>query len=305
MKKSIFELAALVGLAAVSATLFSCSTKVETTVLTSSNVRVSVRTFDIGQTDYASGVSTRADANDPFKRLAFKVFDSDGKAVYETTQCYTDEGFGNVSFLLPEGTYTFVAVGHNVSTGVTDATVVADIASALVATLPEQNIVDVFCATKQVTVLPAQDLQFSMSLPRVNSKFKLVMTDAIPLDASTMEFVLNESGSESTAAHSIDPSSGFATANRQYVRTFDVSGNTGISNQSISINLLLTGATQDIDVLVTAFDANGDVIIARNIDAVPMSQNRITTATGVFFNSETGGSISVNSTWDTGASITY
>jgi len=299
-----FALAALVGLAAISA--FSCSKDLETPeIQTASRVKLKVQAFDIDQSGFSSG-RTKADSKDPFKRLAFKVFNEDGVAVFDTTQCYTQTGFGSVDFLLPEGTYTFVAVGHNVSTDkASDSTVVASISSVDAVTLPEQNIVDLFSATKEVTILPAKDSSISMSLPRVNTKFKLVMTDAIPANAATMEFVLNANGTESTADHTIDPSTGFASSDRQYVRTFDVSSAAGKTGQSISINLLLTAVTKDIDVMITAYDANEDVIISRLLEDVPMKQNRITTATGVFFNSEASATFSVGTTWDTEHAITY
>lgn len=77
------------------------------------------------------------------------------------------------------------------------------------------------------------------------------------------------------------------------------------SGQSISANLLLTAATQDIDIMITAYDANEDVIISRYIEAVPMKQNRITTATGIFFKSETAANFSVNTDWDAETAISY
>jgi len=286
MKHNNFiSLAALVGLAAISATFASCSKTSEgPSSKGTSRISLNVQAFDIDQSRFPSG--TKADASDPFKRLAFKVFDSNGTSVFETTQCYDDEGFGTADFLLAEGTYTFVAVGHNVSSDkASDKTVVASITSPSVATLPEQNIVDVFSATKEVVVEASEDLDVSMTLPRTNSKFKLVMTDAIPLNASTTEFVLNANGTESSEAHSINPSTGFASSDRQYVRTFDVTKAAGKSGQSISVNLLLTAVTQDIDIQITAYDSNEDFIISRLLEDVPMALNRITIASGIFFKS--------------------
>jgi len=309
MKHNNFiALAALVGLAAISVTsmVSSCSKELEVPDIQSpTRISLNVQAFDISQTGYPSE-KTKGDIPASFKRLAFKVFDSNGTAVFDTTQVCTQTGFGSIDFLLKEGTYTFVAVGHNVSADkASDPTVVADIASSTLATLPEQNVVDVFCATKQVTVTDADDLTVSMSLPRANSKFTLVMSDEIPTDAKEMEFVLNAAGSETTDTPSLSPSTGFSTSDRQYVRTFDISKVTGKKGQSIGMNLLLIAGTQDIDVQATAYDSNGDVIISRYLEDIPMKQNRVTIATGIFFKAEISSSFSVIDDWDTEKPVTY
>lgn len=316
MKNINHKLAALVGLAAISAFSISCSSKIQDNLETSqensptqnslSKVTLNISAFDIGQSNFPMQTPTRANTSDPFKRLAFKVFNSNGTAVFDTVQHYTQDGFGTISFLLPDGTYTFVAVGHNVSSDkISDTTVVANIESPLLATLPEPNVPDVFCATSQVIVQPAQDFTKTMTLTRSNSKFSIVMSDAIPAGTKLMEFVLNAAGAETDSIPSISPTTGYATSNRQYIRTFDVSKAVGKKNQSIGMNLLLTDQTQTIDIMATAYNDNGDVIISRYLEDIPMRQNRITTATGVFFNAESTASITVDTTWNPDHQLTY
>lgn len=299
-----FAIAVLIGLAT---TFTSCSHDEIYSSSEKSKVSLTLHHFGIENAPF-----TRASKTQAPHRIVFKAFDSSGKAVYDSTQVSSQEGFGSLSFELSPGAYTFVAVAHDVAlTGSPaapnpDRSVAASIVSPSQATVPEPLIQDTFCDTLNVTIKPGVPFASGMTLPRVISKFKLTINDALPAGTAKIKFILNSSASAASGNPSFDPSTGFALENRQYVRSFDIAdGSIGKSGVSLSVSLLLTAETQDIDVTAAAYDAEGNLIISHELKDVPMKQNRITVAKGNFFTATGGGSFSFSTEWDADAEINY
>ena len=240
----------------------------------------------------------------------FKAFDALGAVAYQTSQASGQEGFGVLDFELSPGSYTFVAVAHDLSSAALAAdeggNVAASINSAQEAVLPEGDVADCFCDTLNVTIKPGVPFASGMTLPRVISKFKLTINDALPAGTAKIKFILNSSAAAASGNPSFDPSTGFALKDRQYVRSFDIGdGSIGKSGVSLSVSLLLTAETQDIDVTAAAYDAEGNLIISHELEDVPMKLNRTTVAKGNFFTATGGGSFSFSTDWDADEEISY
>lgn len=301
MKNVLFALAAPVGLAAL---LSSCSVRVNLSDdLSKSVVTVSMRTFSVSESDIP--VSTKATDVSLPDRLVFKAIDSSGKSVYECQQVAGQDDYGSVSFELSPGSYSFVAVAHGVSSQSVGSDVAASIQSASRVVMPEDVVFDTFCGTKSVTVLPATDFVADMNLPRVNSRFFIEVTDALPVGIARFEIRVNAGGAEAQGNAGINPENGFAIDDRCYVRSYDVSGYVGKTNRKFGANLFLTGTTQSVDVVATAYDSDGGVIASHELNDITLRQNRMTTAQGKFFQSSGAGSFTFNTLWETESTVTY
>ena len=297
-----FTFAVLIGLAT---TITSCSRDEVYSTSEKSRVSLSLRHFGIEQ-----DAITRASAEQDPHRIVFKAFDASNAVAFETTQASGQEGFGVLDFELSPGSYTFVAVAHDLSSAALAAdeggNVAASLNSAQETVLPEADVADCFCDTRNVTIKPGVPFASGMTLPRVISKFKLTINDAIPAGTAKIKFILNSSASAAEGNPSFDPSTGFALEDRQYVQNFDIrEASIGLSGVSLTVNLLLTDETQDIDVTAAAYDAKDNLIISHELKDVPMKQNRITVAKGNFFTATGGGSFSFSTEWDADAEINY
>ena len=300
-----YVLAALVGLAAISISCQREQIHFESGETGKSQVQLDVRAFGIEQSAF-----TKAGGGKDPHRIVFKAFDASSAVAYQTSQASGQEGFGVLDFELSPGAYTFVAVAHDLSSAALAAdeggNVAASLNSAQEAVLPEGDVADCFCDTLNVTIKPGVPFASGMTLPRVISKFKLTINDALPAGTTKIKFILNSSADAAEGNPSFDPSTGFALENRQYVRSFDIGdGSIGKSGVSLSVSLLLTAETQDIDVTAAAYDAEGNLIISHELKDVPVKLNRTTVAKGNFFTATGGGSFSFSTKWDADAEISY
>ncbi len=280
-----YVLAALVGLAAV---FSSCSVKEDLAVSGKSEVFLDLRGFGLKQSSL-----TKASEGQAPHRIVFKAFDSSDAVVYETVQTSSDEGFGSLSFELSPGAYTFVAVAHDVSNAVTNPTVAASIASPSQATVPEALIQDTFCKTLQVTIEPGKSFSAGMTLERIISSFEIYLNDKVPEGTKMFKIVANTSGSAASGNASFNPSTGLATADRQYVREVDISAGIGIAKNHIGLNLFLNSDEEEkIDITATAYNTEGQMIASHTLEDVPMKRNCLTTARGNFFTAGGSGTLS-------------
>lgn len=299
-----FALAALVGLAAI---FSSCSVKENLAVCEKSEVYVDLREFGLERSSLTKASETQAP-----HRIVFKAFDSSGKAVYDSTQVSSQEGFGSLSFELSPGTYTFVAVAHDVAllsakpdVPNPDPTVAASIASKEQATVPEPLIQDTFCDTLNVTIEPGVPFAAGMSLPRIISSFEIYLNDMTPTGTKMFKIVANTAGSAASGNASFNPSTGLATADRQYVKEVDISKGIGIAGNHIGLNMFLNADEEDIDITASAYDADGNLIISHELKGVPMKRNCFTVARGNFFTAGGSAALSFLTEWGTERSMEY
>lgn len=290
-----FASLALVGLAAV---LASCSVK-EDHIYRKSNVSVNLQTFNISQSPM-----TKATAEEPPHRIVFKAIASDNSTAYETVQRSDQTGYGTLNFELAPGEYDFVAVAHDVAKS-SDTTSLVSITSASLASFPDTLVQETFCAVKHITISPSTSFSTSMTLPRVVSCFRLIMNGTFPTEAKTIKLVANPSVTHTTDLPTFDPSTGLASTGRQWIKTADSSKSAGKQDLGIKIYLFLTAVEQNIDIVATAYDAQGAEIVSHTFSDIPMKQNRMTVASGDFFNGSGSGSFTFNTDWEADSEISY
>lgn len=303
LQSNHYMLAALVGLAAI---FSSCSVKEDLAVCEKSEVHLDLLGFGLERSSLTKASETQAP-----HRIVFKAFDSSGKAIFDSTQVSSQEGFGSLSFELSPGTYTFVAVAHDVAlTGNPaapnpDPTVAASVASKEQATVPEPLIQDTFCDTLHVTIEPGVPFAAGMTLERIISSFEIYLNDKVPAGTKMFKIVANTSGSAASGKASFNPSTGLASTDRQYVKEVDISAGIGRPNNHIGLNLFLNADEENIDITASAYDAEDNLIVSHELKDVPMKRNCLTVARGNFFTAGGSGTLSFLTDWSTEHELGY
>lgn len=297
LHSNFFALTALVGLAVG---LTSCTEKEELPAVdTKSLVTLDLRAFGLEDAPF-----TKATGEQPPQRIVFKAISADTTA-YEASQKTGDAGYGTLNFELSPGTYKFVAVAHDMSKNATAQTPSASIDSATKVTMPEELVQDAFSLVKDVTIKPGVAFSEAMNLPRVISNFEIYMNDQLPAKVKNFKIVANVAGAQESGCAVFDPSTGFAKANRQWVKEVDISASAGRKDTHIGINLFLTAASQTMDITCTAFDTDGKEIIKHELKNVEMKQNRKTIARGIFFSAGGSASFTFSTNWDNSSEVEY
>lgn len=280
-------------------TLVSCNSHEDLLVESKSMVHVNISTFDYTQEDFQS----RAAASDAVSRIAFAVFDASGNRVESISQAKgTDGNFGTITCELDPGTYTFVAVGHRVTTADAAADVVAEISSPTLATLPEYGITDTFSGAKTIEVKPHTDIDLALTLPRIVTLFSLYTLDPVPSNVSSMTLEFNPtseyslSDTDPKVFASFNPTTGLATQKWHHSVTLDATSFHGESSAYFNYYTLLTADEQNLDITITAYDSEGGEVLSRTLTA-PMKRNRKTTAQGRFFSAPLDQALQFNNTW--------
>lgn len=277
-------------------TLLSCTQPViEDVVKQKSHVTVDVRAFYFELEEFGSNTRT---GSSPATRLSFAVFDSEG-ALVETVihQKSSSETFGTIKMELFPGEYQMVAVAHN-----GDADV--EIKSVTSVILPGFTFTDTFAKVQSLTVESGKDNSLSMNLPRLTSAFVLRLTDTPPADAKEIQVVVNTGGIEPTSLE-IDPTSGLAKNNWRQACTIPIGDLVAGNDVPIYFIGLFQTEPWPVTVKATAYATDGTEIIIHTINNVPLVANQKTIATGNFFKSQSSGTFTINSTWDTDKEISY
>ena len=201
--------------------------------------------------------------------------------------------FGTASFQLEEGDYTLVVVGHS-SNGNPTMTNMKKIQFTNTQGYSETFMT---CCTVSITEEP---LEKPVSLDRIVSMCRFVVTDEIPADVKKMRFYYTGGSGAFNAL------TGFGSVNSKQSVFFDVSSGT---QKQFDLYTFLHEAESDIDLQVTAYDDEDNVLYERDFE-VPMEQDHITWLTGAFFNgsgssSTTIGGVTVNTDWAGETHITF
>lgn len=246
---------------------------------TEANLVVSV--FQLEQTPFS--VISRTAVGDACTRLNFAIYDEDGSRVKQTNQQLGDADFGKASFQLSKGTYQLVVVGHSSSGNPT----MTD--PAKVQFTNATGYTDTFLYYEEVTIDDASQ-NLSVTLHRIVSLCRFVITDDYPQNVSTMRFQYKG------GSGAFNASTGFGSVNS--TQTLEFSASTG--TKQFDLYTFLHDTTGTIHLLVTAYDVNSNVLYEKEFD-VPMVQNQISWLSGPYFsdsNTQTlSTTIDVNTDW--------
>lgn len=292
MKKTIISMCAVLTIVAL-CVLVACS-KVsvsEEKSEPSGNLKVTV--FEIAKTPFGSLTRVEEPASAACTRLNFAVYDENGSRVKQVNQTSDMANFGTASFQLEEGDYTLVVVGHS-SSGNPTMTNLKKIQFT-----NSTGYTDTFLCCGEVTI-GEEPQELKVSLERIVSMCRFVLTDDIPVEVKKMRFYYTGGSGAFNAL------TGFGCVASKQTVFFDVSSGT---QKQFDLYTFLHETESDISLLVTAYDDDDNVLYERDFE-VPMEQNHITWLTGAFFNGSGSSStsisgVTVNTDWAGETHITF
>lgn len=255
------------------------------------NLRVSV--YQIEQTPFAGSTRTTEAASVACTRLNFAIYDEDGSRLKQINQQTSAADFGSAAFQLEAGTYQLVVVGHSANRNptMTDPTKI-QFSNAT-------GYTDTFLCYGEVTI-GEEPVDYEVSLDRIVSLCRFVITDDIPAEVKKMRFYYTGGSGAFNAVTGLG-----CVASKQDVK-FDV---TPSGSKQFDLYTFLHDQSDNIALTVTALDANGNELYSRQFD-VPMQQNNITWLSGAFFNgsgssSTTISGVTVNTDWAGETHLTF
>lgn len=292
MKKILISCGSLCTLIVI-CLLFACDkahSDDKGTDVTEGNLRVSV--FEIEKTPFASLTRASEAASAVVTRLNFAVYDMSGARLKYVNQTSDNANFGTAYFQLPEGDYMVVVVGHssNGDPTMTDPTCIKFTNA--------QGFTDTFLFYNDVTI-GENSVEMKVSLDRIVSMCRFVVTDEFPEDVKKMRFFYTGGSGAFDATTSLG-----CVNSRQDVKYDVVAG-----KKEFDIYTFLHDEEGAIHLTVTALNAAGSELYNRSFD-VPMQQNHITWLSGAFFGGSDSSSSSitnvmVNTDWAGETHLTF
>ena len=254
------------------------------------NLTVSI--FQLEHTLFES--LTRVAASDVCTRLNFAVYDGEGVRVMQENQKVGDADFGSVSFQLSEGTYQLVAVAHSSSGNPTMTN------PAKIQFTNAQGYTDTYLYNGMVTITD-QPQSLSLSLNRIVSLCRFVITDAIPAEVSRIRFQYKG------GSGAFDAATGFGTVKSTQTLWFDAQ--VGQQQTQYDLYTFLHAEEGTIHLQATAYDSNETPLYEHEMD-IPMRQNEITWISGTFFSGSSNAAplsstVSLSTTWNGETHLSY
>lgn len=255
----------------------------------SGNLQVTV--FQIERTPFASLTRAAQPASEVCSRLNYAIYTLDGTRLKQVNKMSGDAAFHTASFQLDEGDYVLVVVGHSSGGNPT----MTD--PSCIKFTNAQGYTDTFVSCTMVTIADeAVDCQ--VSLDRITSLCRFVITDAYPPEVKKMRFYYTG------GSGAFDAATGYGSVNSKQDVKFDIAS----GQKQFDLYTFLHDDEGTVHLTVTALDASGAELYSREFD-VPMQQNYITWVSGAFFDGGSGAagvtSVTVNTDWAGETHITF
>ena len=222
-------------------------------------------------------------------RLNFALYDMSGTRVKQVNQQVGNAGFGTASFQVDKGDYFMVVVAHSSNGNPTMAS------PKKIQFTNAQGFTETFLYSGNVTV-DDERKEIGVALQRIVSLCRFVLMDDYPADVVKMRFYYTG------GSGAFDDTTGLGCVNSKQSVFFDVSS----GQKTFDLYTFLHALEGTIHLLVTAYDANDNVLNERTFD-VPLTQNKMTTLTGSFFSdsSSTTSTITINTGWNGEYHLTF
>lgn len=193
--------------------------------------------------------------------------------VKQVNQKSSDSGFGRVSVDLEEGTYRVVLLAHSCADNPT-MTNVEKITF-------RGDLTDTFWWTGEINV-GEDGMTRDITMSRVVAKFRLITTDNVPDEVSTMRFYYT--GGSST----LNGLTGWGNAASRQTVDIDVPAASRRMPGDFSV-YTFPNEGKDLKMQVTAFTASSTTVAQHTFDNVPVRRNLVTRYRGAFFGTSQGG----------------
>lgn len=197
------------------------------------------------------------------------VWISDGTTTQDFHQAKTDEGFGTVTATLNKTkTYTLYAIAHKATAACT--------LSEGVVSFPDDSPKESCWYSTSFTPATASSLNCAMQ--RITGKFTLSTTDAVPEAATKMRFVIKSTATRYSVS---------AGPTNVIDRTVDYTSITRKpADNTANFNMNILAASDDatnFEIVVTAYDADDNILQTRTFVDVPIRNGYVTRYAGTFF----------------------
>lgn len=248
------------------------------------NVFLSVNGFE--QVPFLS--KTRSEAANACTGLCFYIYNEDGGKVDHLSQKLDSDEFGTASFLLDEGHYYLVVVGHSASKN-------PSFYDNEKVTISGTTLGDTFWCCEELEV-GAEEVRKDLILSRIVSMVRFLSYDGLPDGADQM--ILRYRGSRGT----FNGLTGYGSTTGN--QTVDLS--VMDTDRQFEFYLIPRDEEDVIDVKVTTYSHDNDVIHAlteKTISGIPLRRNYITICKGNLFDNDSSSksiflTIAVDDDWD-------
>ena len=207
-------------------------------------------------------------------RISFVIYQPDGTVYDAKHQQSADPGFGTLTTSLPAGNYRIIVLAHS-------GLGVPTFESWERVKFKDNKVSDTFYCVKDIKV--AEGGSYELELKRAVSKFRLVVSDAIPRSVTRMKFYYT--GGSST----FDPITGFGCVNSRQTEYREVPANMHGAGSQFEVFTFPHAVEDKLKITVTALNANNETVVEHVFTAVPIKCNVITQYSGNFFGDTPGG----------------
>lgn len=238
------------------------------------------------------GSTTRGELTQNCTRLNFAVYDSLGTRVRQLNQVYTDKNFGTAGFQLPQGNYKVVVLAHS-SNGNPTMTNYQKIQFK-----NDNGFTDTFLCFDSIQIGDTP-ISLPVSLTRIVSLCRFVITDTIPSNVSQMRFLYTG------GSGAFDATTGLGCVNSRQSEFFSVEP--GKASSTFDLYTFLKDSQGSIHLQATAYDSEDNVVNDREFD-IPLKRCQITKVSGQYFNTSSSGLtviIGLNPDWEGEQEVNY
>lgn len=277
---------------------FACLCMMALTLLSCEKVVMDVQQDDILENSADEGVTVRLkvvelenemvvnttrsleDVSDVCTRLNFVVF-KNGTKVKGISQQVGEESFGTVNMTLQTGTYQLMVLAHSGKANPTLSN-----PEKVQFSNTDTGYSDTFYYYGDLTVNEADEegqvQSYEVKLSRAVSMFKLVIYDTVPENVNRFR-IWYEGGSGA-----LNTVTGFGCVNSTQYVIYPYTAATATSPLELVAYTFLHADEGELNIIVTAYGANDNIVKSREFTNVPMKRNQITQYAGNFFTGSSG-----------------
>ena len=225
------------------------------------------------ESDNSSESRAATTQNDYTDNLLLGIYDMNGNLIDDIqyqNKSESDINYGTFSHTLKYGKYTIIAMGWN-------GTQQCNVHSLDSITFSEEWVPNTFLCRQNIIVSESYSETRTLSLKRCVARFKMILKDdSIPQELNS--FVINFSG----AGNSLNSKTQHCANITDFYRTIPININPS-KIKDISAYCFLPEDCTEINISVTAYNANDSVITSKTFNNVPMKINYSTNYTGIYF----------------------
>ena len=272
----------------------------ETAIGTKYNVKLTMADFGAATaTMNAPGTKASAAIGDTLKNYAnflyYRIYNANGIFIRSVEQKSTSANFGTITEQLPTGTYSISLVASKAQLSFSSDKTVFNQGSYSPYSNTGWN--DVFATSMSLKVANA-DLAMMVRLDRQVAGLRLVLEDAIPVDAAKITLmIMNDVGSFKFTGN--DAMGEGYQINLDYPLT---AADKGLKNKAF--DSYIGNARDNISLIIRAYNSNNNLLIERNLINLKFEKNRRTVVTGDLFSAPTnptaGFVVSLDPAWTPG-----